>query len=299
MVLVTGATGFVGSNIIKELVIQGYKVRGLVHSQKNLGRLKGLPVETISGDITDLDSLKRPFEGIQYLLSCVGIIYESKFANFDSIHVLGTKNLVEMALQNKVQHFVHISALGTRPNAVSRYHQSKYKGEQIIINSGLTYTIFRPSILFGPEDDFVNRFAKMLKYNPVFPLIGEGKSKLQPVYIKDLAKCVVASLKTIETKNKIIEIGGPQAMTLLEILDVVKKFKGYGRRFHPRLPYSPVFNLVRLAERFLSNLPVTTDQLLMLQEDNVCDTTAVEKIFEIKLTSLEDGLRQYWTANQT
>jgi len=295
VILVTGATGFVGSNVVKELVGQGYQVRGLVHSQKNLGRLKGLPVETVTGDITDLDSLKKPFEGVQSVFSCVGIIYETKSANFDSIHVLGTRNLVEMALRNKVQHFIHISALGTRPNAVSRYHQSKFKAEQLIQDSGLTYTIFRPSILFGPEDDFVNRFAKMLKYNPVFPLIGEANFKLQPLYIKDLAKCAAASLKIPEAKNKIFEIGGPQQMTLLEILEVAKKFRGYGKRFHPHLPYQTVFNFVKLAEKFINILPVTSDQLIMLKEDNTCDNSLVEKTFNIRFTSLQEGLQQYWS----
>ena len=295
MILVTGATGFVGRNVVKELVYQGYQVRGLVHSQRNLGRLKHQSVETVTGDITDLDSLKKVFEGVQTVFSCVGIIYETKSANFDSIHVLGTGNLVEMALENKVQRFTHISALGTRPNAVSRYHQSKFRAEQIIQDSGLTYTVFRPSILFGPEDDFINRFARMLKYNPVFPLVGEGKSKLQPLYIKDLVKCAVVSLKIAEARNKIFEIGGPRPMTLLEILAVVKKFRGYGRRFHPRLPYTTVFNFVKFAEKFLSALPVTTDQLLMLQEDNVCDNSSVERTFGIKLTSLEEGLPQYWS----
>ncbi len=295
MILVTGATGFVGSNIIKELAGQGHQVRGLVHSQKNLERLKGLPVETFTGSITDLDSLVKPFQRVKYLFSCVGIIYETKSANFDSIHVLGAKNLVQLAKQNKVEHFVHISALGTRPNAVSRYHQTKYQAEQEIINSGLTYTIFRSSIIFGPEDDFVNRFAKMMKFNPVFPLIGEGKSRLQPLYIKDLAECAVASLKTPEAKNKIFEIGGPQQMTLLEILEVVKRFKGYGKRYHPHLPYQPVFNFVKLAEKFITKLPVASDQLIMLKEDNTCDNSLVEKTFKIKLTPLEEGLKQYWS----
>jgi NADH dehydrogenase len=295
VILVTGATGFVGSNLIKELVGQGYQVRGIVRSQKNLGRLKGLSVETVTGNITELNSLMRPFEGVKYVFSCVGIIYETKSANFDSIHVLGVKNLVRLAKQNKIEHLIHISALGTRPNAVIRYHQTKYQAEQEIINSGITYTIFRPSIIFGPEDDFVNRFAKMLKYTPVFPLIGEGKSKLQPLYIRDLTKCAVASLKNPEVKDKVFEIGGSQQMTLLEILEVIKRFKRYGRRFHPHLSYQPVFNLVKLAEKIFSKLPVTTDQLLMLKEDNTCDNSLVEKTFKIKFTSLEEGLKQYWS----
>jgi len=293
VILVTGATGFVGSSIIKELVNQGHQVRCLVRSQRNLNRIKNLPVEIATGDITDLDSLQKTFEGIKYVFSCVGIIYESKSANFDSIHVLGVKNLLELSLKNKVQHFFHISALGTRPDAKSRYHQTKFKAEQEIINSGLTYTIFRPSIIFGPQDDFVNRFAGLLKYNPVLPLIS-GAGRLQPVYIKDLARCAVDSLRLPEARNRIFEIGGPQGMTILQILELIKTVKGYGKRFHPQIPYQPVFKLVKFTERIIATLPVTSDQLLMLKEDNVCDNSPVERVFGIKFTSLEEGLKQYW-----
>lgn len=294
MILVTGATGFVGSNIIKELVNQSYQVRGLVHSKRKVERLRGLDIETVEGDITSLESLRKPFEGVRQVFSCVGIIFETKKTNFDSIHVLGVKNLVEMSLKNKVEHFVHISALGTRPNAESRYHQTKYRGEQEIIDSGLSYTIFRPSIIFGPEDDFVNRFARLLRFNPILPQIGPGTDKLQPLYIQDLAKCAVASLKLPDAKNKLFEIGGPQQMTFLEIVEVIKKARGCGKRFHPRLPYGPVFNLVKFAEKFITTLPVTSDQLLMLTEDNVCDNSVVERIFGFRPKSLKQGLKEYW-----
>ncbi|OGC78059.1 MAG: hypothetical protein A2Z27_03830 [candidate division Zixibacteria bacterium RBG_16_50_21] len=292
MVLVTGATGFVGSNIVKELLAQGYQVRGLVHSRRKLGRLQGLKVETAEGDITNLESLSDPFKGVKYLFSCVGIIYETKTANFDSIHVLGVKNLVKLARENKVEHFVHISAQGTGPGAKSRYHQTKYRGEQEIINSGLTYTVFRPSIIFGPEDDFVNRLARTLKFNPVFPIISGG-GKLQPVYINDLAKCAVSSLTNPAARNQIFEIGGPEQMTLLEIINVIRKIKGYGHRFHPSLPYSPVFCAIKVAEKFVPKMPVTTDQLIMLKEDNTCDNSSIERVFSPKLTSLEPGLSVY------
>jgi NADH dehydrogenase len=285
----------VGSNLIKELVNHGYQVRGLVHSDRNLQRLKGLPVETVPGSITNLQSLARSFEGVTQVFSCVGIIVESKSANFDSIHVLGTKNIVEMSFKNKVSHFIHISALGTRPDAKSRYHQTKYLAEQAIVNSGLTYTILRPSIIFGPEDDFVNRFARMLKFNPILPQIGDGKAKLQPLYIGDLAQCATASLNLPEAKNKILEIGGPQQMTFMEIVEVIKRSKGYGKRFHPRIPYAPVLNFVKIAERFINRLPVTSDQLVMLTENNTCDDSEVKRIFDLSFTSLDEGLKRYWS----
>lgn len=208
--------------------------------------------------------------------------------------MLGVKNLVELSLKNKVEHFVHISALGTGPEAKSRYHQTKYQGEQEIMNFGLVYTIFRPSIIFGPEDEFVNRFAGMLRFNPILPQIGKGTAKLQPLYIDDLARCAVASLKLAGAKNKVFEIGGPSQMTFLETIEVIKRAKGYGKRFHPRIPYAPVYGLVRCAEKFGAKIPVTSDQLLMLKEENACDNSEVERIFEMRFTRLEDGLKQYW-----
>jgi NADH dehydrogenase len=133
----------------------------------------------------------------------------------------------------------------------------------------------------------------MLKFNPLFPIISGG-GKLQPVYINDLAKCAVPSLTNPAARNQIFEIGGPQQMTLLEIINVIRKIKGYGKRFHPTIPHKPVFGLVKIAEKFAPKMPVTTDQLLMLKEDNTCDNSSIERVFSAKPTSLEKGLSSYW-----
>jgi len=295
VVLVAGATGLVGSNIVRELVRQGYKVRGLVHSQRSADRLTSMQALTVKGDITDFDSLKPAFENVRFVFSCVGIIAETKTASFEEIHVRGVENLLELSKIAKIEHFVHISSLGTRENAAGRYHQTKYKAEQAIKVSGLKYTIFRPSLIFGPEDVFVNRFARLLKYNPIFPLIGSDKSEFQPVWVKDLVKCVVDSLKLDSASNQIFEIGGPSQMTLRQILEIIRKQNGYSRRFYPVIPMGLVSALVKLAEKVTRRLPITSEQLTMLQEDNTCDNSRIEAVFKIKLTSLEEGIRQYGT----
>ncbi len=293
MILVAGGTGFIGSNIVRELVKRNHKVKVLVHTGANLSRLKNLNLEYANGDIIDINSLDKSFADVKIVFNAVGIIQETKRANFDSIHVLGTKNLVEMSNKAGVEYFVHISSLGTRPNAVSRYHQSKWKAEQSMVSSGIPYTIFRPSVVFGPEDEFINMLAKMVQYLPVFPLIDSGGAKMQPVYVGDLARCAVECLNNPLAKNKIFEIGGPERFTLEQIVDLIKEYRGF-KRLKLRIPYKLMVVVSKTLENLFGKAPVSTDQLIMLREDNVCDNSEVEKVFKIKFTDLKDGLKNYW-----
>jgi len=293
MILVAGGTGFIGSNIVRELVKRNQKVKVLTHSGANLSRIKSLNLEYGKGDITDINSLDNAFKDVKIVYNVVGIIQESSRANFDSIHVLGTKNLIEMANKVGAEYFVHISSLGTRPNAVSRYHQSKWKAEQAVVSSGIPYTIFRPSVVFGPEDEFINKLGKMIQYLPIFPLIDSRGAKLQPVYVADLVRCAIECLNNPQAKNKIIEIGGPERFTLGEIVDLIKAHRGF-KRGKVRIPYKLMFFLSKVLENAFGKAPVSTDQLIMLREDNICDNSEVEKIFKIKFTSLKEGLKSYW-----
>src|SRR4030067_2633478 len=247
MILVAGGTGFIGSNIVRELVKRNQKVKALVHTGANLSRLKNLNLEYANGDITDINFLEKPLTDVKIVYNVVGIIQETRRANFDSIHVLGTKNLVEMSNKVGVEYFVHISSLGTRPNAVSRYHQSKWKAEQSVVSSGIPYTIFRPSVVFGPDDEFINMLARMLQYMPIFPIIDSGSAKMQPVYVGDLARCAVDCLENLSAKNKIFEIGGPGRFTMEEIVDLIKEYRGF-KRLKLKIPYKLMFTLSKTLE---------------------------------------------------
>lgn len=293
MILVAGGTGFIGSNIVRELVKRNHKVKALVHSGANLARLKNLNLEYADGDITDINSLDKAFKDVKKVYNVVGIIQETKKANFDSIHVLGTKNLIEMSNKVGVEYFVHISSLGTRPNAVSRYHQSKWKAEQSVVSSGIPYTIFRPSVVFGPDDEFINMLARMIQYMPVTPLIDSGGAKMQPVYVGDLAKCVVDCLNNPQAKNKIFEIGGPERFTMEEIVNLIKEHRGF-KRLKLKIPYKLMYAISKILENLFGKTPVSADQLIMLRENNICDNSEVEKIFKIKFTGLKEGLKSYW-----
>ncbi|OGC79723.1 MAG: hypothetical protein A2145_01020 [candidate division Zixibacteria bacterium RBG_16_40_9] len=293
MILVTGGTGFIGSNIVRELVKRNHKVKALVHSGGNSERIKNLDLTLAHGDVTDVNSLEKAFTDVKIVYNVVGIIRETKRSNFDSIHVLGTKNLVEISNKVGVEYFVHISSLGTRPNAVSRYHQTKWKAEQSVVSSGIPYTIFRPSVVFGPDDEFINMLARMIQYMPIFPLINSGGAKMQPVYVGDLAKCVVDCLNNPQAKNKIFEIGGPDRFTVEEIVELIKGYRGF-KRLKLRMPYKLMFGISKTLENFFWKVPVSTDQLIMLREDNICDNLEAEKVFKIKFTSIREGLKSYW-----
>ncbi len=294
--LIAGGTGFVGSEIARQALAKGHTVRCLARGTRDLSRcgqeLKKMGVEICQGNITDPASLSSAFGGVDVLVHAVGIIRETKNQTFERVVASGTRNLVNEAKRNRLQHITYISAAGTRANARSTYHQTKWQAEQLILQSGVPYTIFRPSVIFGPEDEFISLLAKLVRYNPVVPVIGSGFSKLQPVSVRDLALCAVESLTNPKAKNQIFEIGGSEALTYDELLNVVMRATGRRRlKFH--LPLGLARPVVRLLEAVLPSPPVTSEQLVMLQEDNVCDNRRLIETFGITLLPLEAGIREY------
>src|ERR1051325_2607377 len=173
-VFVTGATGFVGQEIVRRLHDAGYAIRILVR-RKPLLRVDG-------------------FRGAMDAEIHVGIISEFRQNTFENVHLMGTRNVVTAARDQGVKRFIHMSALGTRPNSVSRYHQTKWEAEEIVRGSGLDFTIFRPSLIFGPRDMFVNTFAKIIRFSPIVPILGRQDARFQPVAIDTVASAFVKAL---------------------------------------------------------------------------------------------------------
>ncbi|HWP30212.1 MAG TPA: complex I NDUFA9 subunit family protein [Fimbriimonadales bacterium] len=291
-ILVAGASGFVGSHVVEHLLAEGFEVRGLVHSRAP--RWENPKVEIVKGDIRKPETLSEALKNTKGVAHCVGIIREGKGVTFENLVAEGTANLVKEAQKAGTEKFVFISALGTRPNARSRYHRTKWQAEEAVRNSGIPFTILRPSIIFGPEDDFINAFAG--KWIP-FP--SGGKNLLQPVYVEDVARIVGSCFTNELTNGKTFELGGPERYEMRQVIAIAEEV--FGRKgFHPPIP---IFLLKIMARVFFDSLqkfglriPVTTDQLLMLEEPNICSDEALveaEKTFGIKFTPLRDGLRQY------
>lgn len=191
-IFITGATGFIGGEIVLGLLERGYQIRALARNPDRARDLLPSGVELVKGDITRPEGLYDAVLGCDAIIHLVGIIFEKGKNMFDDVHYMGTVNIVTAAKQAKVKRFLHMSALGSRPDAVSNYHRTKYRGEQCVVKSGLDYTIFRPSLVFGQKDRSINLFIKMIKLMPIFPVIGSGGGRTQPVFVSDVARAFVA-----------------------------------------------------------------------------------------------------------
>jgi uncharacterized protein YbjT (DUF2867 family) len=292
MILVTGATGFVGSHLVTRLRKENLPVRAMVRDLRKAAQLADLGAEVVQGDITDAASLQSAANGAERVVHLVGIIQETASASFQKIHGEGTRNILDAAKKANIRHFFFQSALGTRPGAKSRYHQTKWEAEELVRASGIPFTILRPSLIYGPGDQFTIRLSEMIRLSPVLPIIGSGKSKIQPIFIDDLVTCIVKAVTSECCLNEMYEAGGPDQLTYEEVTRAIAEALGVRR---PKL-HVPLFfmkPMARFLESVLPTPPVTTDQLIMLQEDNVCNMSDIRDAFGIEPISFQEGLRKF------
>lgn len=286
-VLVTGGTGFVGSEVVRQLGEAGHSVSLLKRT------------DTAAG----VEACANAMRGGDALIHLVGIISEVGEQTFENVHTQLTEEIVNAAKQAGVRRFVHMSALGTRANAVARYHQTKWEAEEIVRTSGLDWTVFRPSIIYGPGDGFVNLFARLSRFSPVVPLVGGGHSMFQPISVENVAHCFVAALTQPEAIGKTFDLCGNERLTLREIVDAVLAATGRRRWMCP-LPFA-IARIQALAAEFLFGQfldkppPLNRDQLLMLREDNVGDGSAANAMFGLKHERFAEGIGHYLKRDQS
>lgn len=291
-VAIAGGTGFIGKVVMKRLVAAGHHVVALIR-QGSL--LKIASISGMESRYTYFDTpsqVRSVLEGCQAVINLAGIIRESKDVTFDYVHHLIPMNLVRGAADQGIRRFLQMSALGVESNVETGYFESKRLGETVARSSGLDWTIFRPSIVCGPDDHFVSMFAKMIKRLPVVPVIGNGKYRLQPVAVRDVAECFVRCLEMPETVGKTYDVAGRERYTFNEMLDTIGRALG---RKHVRRIHQPV-GLMRLMAilfgRFQS-FPVTTDQIEMLLAENITDDLSYIDVFGIEPVRFEEGVREW------
>ncbi len=292
MILVTGGTGFVGSRLIRRLRKGDMPVRAVVRDPDKAVWLKDLGVNVVKGDISDKASLDKAAEGIERVVHLVGIIQETARSTFRAVHVEGTRNILEASRKAGVRHFFYQSALGTRPGARSAYHKTKWEAEELVRASGIPFTILRPSLIYGPGDQFTIRLAEMIRLSPVLPVIGSGKSRVQPIFIDDVTACIVQAVTSECCLNEMYEIGGPEQMTYEEVTAAIAAAMGV-RRPTLHLPLLFMRTMARVLETVLPRPPVTTDQLIMLQEDNVCGMRDIRDAYGIEPVAFREGLKTF------
>jgi len=292
MILVTGGTGFVGSHLIKRMRQENLPVRAVVRNPAKATGLLDLGVEVVPGDVSDKASLEKAVQGVERVVHLVGIIQEAPGATFQSVHVDGTRNLVEEARKAGVRHFLFQSALGTRANAESKYHRTKWEAEELVRGSGIPSTVLRPSLIYGPGDQFTIRLSDMIRLSPVLPIIGSGSSKVQPIFINDVVACIVKAVTSEAYLNELYELGGPEQLTYEEVTRAIAAVLGVSRpALH--LPLLLMRPLARVMEIVLPKAPITLDQLIMLQEDTVCSMKDIRDAFGIEPVPFQQGLSTF------
>ena len=289
-IFLAGGTGFVGGHVRSALLERGHELTLLTH-RKLVGPEPG--IEQAEGDVTRPESYAAALQGCDAVINLVGIIREipARGVIFERLHGEATRTLLGAARKAGIRRFIQMSALGTRPAAVSRYHQTKFRAEEEVRESGLDWTIFRPSVIFGPKDDFINRLAGFVRKLPAVPVIGDGSYRLQPIHAGDVARCFAVSLEMPETVGKTYELCGRDRLTYLELLDIIGMVLGKRPVRTMRIPLHLMETLATQLQHF-SFFPITMDQIRMLVEENICDGTWRET-FRFEPVGLEEGIRAY------
>jgi uncharacterized protein YbjT (DUF2867 family) len=295
-VVVFGGSGFVGRYVVKRLAETGAPVRVACRDVEAAKFLKPMgavgQISLLQTNVRYPDTVARACEGMDGVVNLVGILSEFGAQKFQAIQAEGAEAVAKAAAAAGVERLVHVSAIGADPDSESEYARSKAAGETAVRAAVPTATILRPSVIFGPEDDFFNRFAEMARFAPALPLIDGGNVKMQPVYVGDVAEAICRALNDPSHAGQTYELGGPDVMSLREIMQYTLACSGQKRLLAPL----PSF-LASFAARFmelLPNAPLTRDQLKQLGQDNVvhADTNGLDA-FGISPTPVEAIVPRY------
>jgi len=292
VILVTGATGFVGRHLVHALVTGGYPVRCLVRNV--IGARAGLPqgVELVKGDVNDPKTLRSACEGIDGVINLVAIIREHDRETFERVNVEGTINLVVEAGQAGVRRLIHVSAMGVRNSPEYRYIYSKWLGEEAVRQSDLAWTILRPSLIYGEGFGFFDRLLQSIRLfpPPLVPVPGGGHTLFQPIAVGDVVKCILKAWHNPAMAGQIYELGGPEHLSYRQMLNALLQVRGI-KRFMVPVPMTVMRLVVPLMSRIFKDPPVTMAELKQLDVDNIADVDVVEKHFGFRPVTLAEGIR--------
>ncbi len=291
-VFITGASGFVGQEVVKELLARGHKVKALM--RRSLKKSKEWDkVEVVVGDCLHPAFLQEAVRGSEAVIHLVGIIREfpGRGITFERVHVEATKNVVDATKAAGARRYLHMSALGARPEPADPYHVTNFRADRYVMQSGLIYTIFRPSLIYGPGDRSLNLFARQIRRLPFIAIVGDGTYELQPVPVWTMAQAFALALELPHTDNKIYDVGGPEPLTFNNIIDTIAAVLNRKvSKIHQ--PLWCMQMAASLCGRFRW-FPLTSGQLRMLLEGNTCNPGAFYQDFGLAPVSFKQGLARY------
>ncbi len=280
LAVVFGGSGFLGRNVVRELARRGWRVRVAVRRPHHAQFLRTMghvgQIQLLQTNIRYRDGVAEALRGADAAINLVGVLHQSGAQSFLAVHALAAGAIAELAAQAGTDRLVHVSAIGAEEASRSRYARTKAEGERLVRAAFPAATIMRPSIIFGPEDSFFNRFAAMLapvpSFAPVPILLGGGAAKFQPVYVDDVADAIARALDDPASAGKTYELGGPRIYSFKELLRLLLETIGRKRLLAP-VPFviAPVMGLIgeTLGALPFFSPPITRDQIRQLKRDNV------------------------------
>ena len=276
LVTVFGGSGFLGRNVVRALAKRDYRIRVAVRRPELAGHLQPLgkvgQIHAVQANLRYPASVEAAMRDSHVAINLVGILTEGGGQTFDAVQGKGADTVAQAASRAGAR-MVHVSALGADENSPSRYARAKAAGEKAVLAAVPSAVIMRPSVLFGPEDQFSNRFAALARMSLALPLIGGGKTRMQPAYVADVATAIADAVDGNTKAGATYELGGPEVLTMREIMEIILAITGRDRMLVP-LP----FGLARLKAMFLQFAPgamkLTPDQVELLRADNVVSDAA-------------------------
>jgi NADH dehydrogenase len=278
LVTIFGGSGFIGRHTVRVLAKEGWRIRAASRRPDLAGHLQPMgdvgQIQPVQANLRYPDSVRHAVEGADAVVNLVGILAGTGRQTFKAVHTAGARAVARAARESGAKRLVHISAIGADARSSARYARSKALGEAAVIEEFPGAVILRPSIVFGPEDAFFNRFAAMARISPVLPLIGGGRTKFQPVYVGDLAAAIAAAVDGAGKPGTIYEIGGPEVLSFRELLDRTQTYAGR-KRFYLSMPFWLAKLQALLTWPLPTSLrPITVDQVRLLKRDNVVSEEA-------------------------
>lgn len=286
-VAITGANGFVGRALVRALVEKGHRVKRLL--RRPYPDPDPERIESVVGSLSDDQALEDLCAGADAVCHLVAVIRERGPSNFHSVNVVGTKRVLAAASSAGVDRFIHLSALGADPDSPYAYLRSKGMGEDAVKSSGLSFTILRASVIYGPGDEFINLLGAVALTLPVVPIVGSGANLFQPISLRNVCEIICRCLEGEEHNERTYDLGGPDQLRYDDIVRSIVVEMGL-RRLYLRVPIGLMSPAARLMNHLLPYPPVTTGQLDLLGADNVAADNAAETVFALDLDRLDDHL---------